>query len=531
MQDPITGAQLIGFSESSEGEAAFRTTDPRTGASTPWHFREASPSEIDRAIRLASEAFVPFSHLEGAARAAFLRAVAGELEAGAEALVMFYMSESGLPEGRARGELGRTTGQLRAFADLAESGTWVQARIDTALPHRKPVPRPDIRKCLQPLGPVVVFGASNFPFAFSTAGGDTASALAVGCPVVVKGHPLHAATGEAVARCVVRAAAQTGMPEGVFSHLQGSGHDLGERLVQHPLTKAVGFTGSRQGGLALARLGQQRPEPIPVFAEMGSINPVVLMPSATDPALGWARAYAQSVTLGTGQFCTNPGLILGIDGAQWKAFTKDLATEIGQIPASCMLHPGMAENYRKLRDSFLAQEGVTGVDPGIPKTEGTLVGGTVAAVSAAHFLNNDFLQKEVFGPFTLTVACRDVPQLREVLHSLEGQLTASLIGNEAEFDAAPEVLEILGEKVGRLLFNGVPTGVEVCPSMHHGGPFPATTDPRFTSVGTDACLRWAKPLAYQNAPPRFLPPALKDENPLGLWRTVNGMLTRDKITP
>ena len=325
MQEPITGAQFIGFSTSARGNGTFRTLNPETGEATPWSFCEATREEAEWALQLAARAHEAYRVVPGSRRAEFLRAIAAALEADAERLVAVYIQESGLPEGRARGELGRTVGQLRAFADLATEGSWVEARIDTAQPDRQPVPKPDIRKYQVPLGPVVVFGASNFPFAFSTAGGDTASALAAGCPVVVKGHPLHAGTGEAVARRVVSAARETGMPDGVFAHLQGSGKELGTWLVQHPLTRAVGFTGSREGGLALSRLGQERAEPIPVFAEMGSINPVVVLPSATNPGLGWAGAYAQSVTLGAGQFCTNPGLILGVDGDGWQQFTRSLA--------------------------------------------------------------------------------------------------------------------------------------------------------------------------------------------------------------
>jgi NADP-dependent aldehyde dehydrogenase len=319
------------------------------------------------------------------------------------------------------------------------------------------------------------------------------------------------------------------MPDGVFSHLQGSGRSLGERLVGHPKTRAVGFTGSRQGGLALAKIGNERPEPIPVFAEMGSINPVVVMPSATDPSQGWARAYAQSVTLGAGQFCTNPGLILGIEGPGWESFLEALAGEIGQVPVSCMLHPGMADNFRNLRSDFLKQEGVTVVDQIVETGKGALVHGTVARVSGTEFAQNPMLQQEVFGPFTLAVTCRDFGQLGQVIDLLEGQLTASILGSEKEFADHRVLIHTLGEKAGRLLFNGVPTGVEVCPSMHHGGPYPATTDPRFTSVGADAYRRWVRPLAFQNAPQELLPAALKDENPLGIWRTVNGRLSREKI--
>jgi NADP-dependent aldehyde dehydrogenase len=530
MQNPITGRQLIGFSESAEGAATFHTFDPQTDAPTPWAFHEASEKEIEKAMALAHEAFPAFRDLEGNRRGEFLRAVADILEGQQDHLVSVYMRESGLPEGRARGELGRTTGQLRAFASVAETASWLEARIDTAQPGRTPLPRPDIRKCMVPLGPVVVFGASNFPFAFSTAGGDTASALAVGCPVVVKGHPLHAGTSEAVGRCIQQAAADTKMPEGVFSQLQGSGTELGAALVRHPVTRAVGFTGSMAGGMALARLGAAREDPIPVFAEMGSINPVVVLPSATAPEKGWAKAYAQSVTLGAGQFCTNPGLVLGLQGPGWEAFSEALAAEVEAVGAACMLHPKMAENYRDLSSGFLGQGGVTQMAGGSPGGGSAHATGVVARVHARDFRENAFLRKEVFGPFTLLVTCGDLRDLARTLRSLEGQLTASLLGSEEEIGSASEILALLGEKAGRLLINGVPTGVEVCPSMQHGGPFPATTDPRFTSVGTDAVRRWVRPLAFQNFPPAMLPPALRNENPLGIYRTVDGVWTRDAIS-
>jgi NADP-dependent aldehyde dehydrogenase len=529
MQHPITGAQIIGNIESGLGRQTFSTSDPRNGNPTPWGFLETTEEELQKAAAMAAAAFPLYRDLPGARRSEFLEAVAGQLEAVADDLVEVYMLESGLPEGRARGELGRTTGQLRAFADLALKESWRMARIDTARPDRQPVPKPDIRKCFYPLGPVAVFGASNFPFAFSTAGGDTASALAVGCPVVVKGHPLHAGTGEAVARCVQKAARNTGMPDGVFSHLQSSGISLGERLVKNPFIKGVGFTGSRKAGLALSRLGQERAEPIPVFAEMGSINPVVVLPSATEESRGWAKTYAQSVTLGTGQFCTNPGLILGIAGPAWDRFVQSLATEIGQVPASCMLHRGMAEHYRSLRREFLSQKGVIGVESVKEKSGGAMVGGSVARVLGSDFCENPSLQQEVFGPFTLTVGCTDLKELLRAVEILEGQLTASILGEPAEIGGQPGLLNALQDKVGRLLFNGVPTGVEVCPSMHHGGPFPATTDGRFTSVGTDAALRWVRPIALQNTPQQFLPPALKDENPLGILRMVNGEFTKKNL--
>ena len=529
MQLPITGGQQIGFSESAAGRETFRSTDPQRGADNPWIFYEATEAEINQALEAALAAAELYGRKSGARRAQFLRAIATELDGIGDAIVTAYTAESGLPEGRARGELGRTTGQLKAFADLVEEGSWIQARIDTALPGRQPVPKPDIRKCLAPLGPVVVFGASNFPLAFSTAGGDTASALAAGCPVVVKGHPMHPATGELVAGAISRAARETGMPDGVFSHLQGVSHTLGEKLVNHPHTRAVGFTGSLQGGLALARLGQQRPVPIPVFAEMGSINPVVLLPSALEPSAGWAKAYAQSVTLGTGQFCTNPGLLIGLQSPALDAFVRDLAEAMAQLPASCMLHANIAARYREARRELLAQPGVGLVTAEEEPAGPNRVPATVARVSGADFRANQRLQEEVFGPFTLVVGCRDRAELEAVLSGLDGQLTAALIGNEEEFSQAQPLVSLLREKAGRVLFNGVPTGVEVCHSMQHGGPFPATTDARFTSVGTDAILRWARPVSYQNCPGSLLPEALRDENPLGILRLVNGAYTRKPL--
>lgn len=529
MQHPITGKQLLGFSESALGKSTFHTLNPQSNTPTPWSFSEATQAEIERAMELATTAFPTYRDLSGIRRAEFLNAIAEILEAQQEDLVSVYTQESGLPEGRARGELGRTTGQLRAFAKVAEESAWMEVRIDTAQPDRAPIPKPDIRKCMRPLGPVVVFGASNFPFAFSTAGGDTASALAVGCPVVVKGHPMHAGTSEAAGRCIQLAAKKTGMPEGVFSQLQGSGTELGTALVKHPKTKAVGFTGSRSGGIALSRLGAARNEPIPVFAEMGSINPVVIMPSATRAEKGWAQAYAQSVTLGAGQFCTNPGLVLGIAGPEWTTFTKELAKEVDTIGGACMLHPKMAEHYRELRTEFLEQAGVSQITSHIEIMEGAHTSGVVAEVSADDFRANNTLKKEVFGPFTLLVSCEDTEDLLQTIRTLEGQLTASFLGSEGEMESAPQILSLLSEKAGRLLINGVPTGVEVCPSMQHGGPFPATSDSRFTSVGTDSAKRWVRPLAYQNLPQGLLPEALKDENPLGIWRTVNGVWTADSI--
>ncbi|MBC2839334.1 aldehyde dehydrogenase (NADP(+)) [Robiginitalea sp. SC105] len=529
MQQPITGKQLIGFSEISAGQETFQSINPATGEANPWHFSEATSGEIDQAVGLAARSFEAYSRTPGNRRAAFLHTIADQLESDRKSLVAVYMQESGLPEGRANGELGRTTAQLRSFAELVDEGSWVQARIDTAQSDREPLPKPDIRKCLMPLGPVVVFGASNFPFAFSTAGGDTASALAAGCPVVVKGHPMHPATGELVARAVIQAVRKSKMPEGVFSYLQGTSRSLGEQLVKHPCIAAAGFTGSRAGGLALSAIAAGREVPIPFFAEMGSVNPVVLLPTALDPKAGWAKSYAGSVTLGVGQFCTNPGLLFGIEGPGLDRFGKALAGEVAAIPPACMLHPNMAGNFMEMRNALGQQPGVRYLTSDDPPAGTNEVPATVAVVGGSDFTGNPKLQQEVFGPFTLLVSCRDVQELESALVSLEGQLTASVLGTEEEFRNHPGVLDKLRSKAGRILFNGVPTGVEVCPSMHHGGPFPATTDSRYTSVGTDAILRWVRPLSFQNCPQSLLPEVLRNTNPGGVWRLVDGTWSDESI--
>ena len=529
MQLPISGKQFIGLTSSSEGTETFRSINPATGDPNPWEFSEATDGEIDRAAELAAQAAGEYARLSRNRRAAFLREIADGLEENKKQLIAAFTLESGLPEGRANGELGRTTSQLRLFADLAEEGSWVQARIDTAQPDREPLPKADIRKCLLPIGPVVVFGASNFPFAFSTAGGDTASALAAGCPVIVKGHPMHPATGELVAQAVLRAARETKMPDGVFSHLQGTSQNLGGRLVRHEAVAAAGFTGSRAGGLALSRLAAEREVPIPFFAEMGSVNPVVFLPSALKAKAGWAKAYAASVTLGVGQFCTNPGLLFAIDSPDLETFARSLADEIAAFPPSCMLHPNMAGHFTDMRRTMEQQHGVEFLTPGNPPEGPNEVPATVARVSGTDFLANPKLQMEVFGPFTLLVTCRDAEELQAALAGLEGQLTASLLGSEAEFRESEKVLELLRSRAGRILFNGVPTGVEVCPSMQHGGPFPATTDSRFTSVGTDAILRWARPVSFQNCPQSLLPDVLRNSNPTGVWRMVDGAWSDEGI--
>ena len=472
----------------------------------------------------STEAFKKYRKFSGKQKAIFLRAIAEEIEALGMDLIYTAMKESNLPEARLVGERGRTIFQLKMFADLLDEGSWVEARIDSANLNRQPIPKVDLRKMLVPIGTVAVFGASNFPFAYSTAGGDTASALASGCPVVVKGHPAHARTSAMVAEAILRAAERTGMPKGVFAHLDGGeGFDVGKALVMHPNTKAVGFTGSFGGGKALFDMANQRPEPIPVFSEMGSVNPVVLMPEKLkQDAENVAISYASSITLGVGQFCTNPGLIFGIENEYLEKFTAILSDEIEKIAPAMMLNEGIFNNYEEKKIIALTQDGVTTESVSkIEKTAQIQGTPTIASVSADIFLRNPTLHQEVFGPYSLIVKCKDEAQLLEVLNHLEGQLSATLMATESELQFHEEIVDTLRNLSGRLNFNNVPTGVEVCFAMQHGGPFPACTDARFTSVGPDAIKRWVRPASYQSFPDSLLPDELKYDNPLNIWRMVD----------
>lgn len=489
----------------------------------------ASPQDIDKAVQQAWHAFHIYRNYSLKQRADFMRAIAKEMEAAGDELLHTAMEESHLPEARLRNERTRTMFQLTSYADACENGAWMDARIDTAIPDRNP-PRPDLRKMLIPLGPVVVFGASNFPFAYSTAGGDTACALAAGCPVIVKAHPAHANTSEIVANCILAAAKKCNMPEGIFAHIHGSDFQAGEALVTHPLVKAVGFTGSFTGGKALFDLANKRKEPIPVFAEMSSINPVFLLPrKMKESAAEVAKMYAASITLGVGQFCTNPGLIIGIDGEPLQQFIQGLGQEIQHAAPGAMLHSGIAKNYTEKRTAALSQQEVETVavagqpaaqDQGAP---------TVASASAQAFLNNPVLHQEVFGPYSIVIRCADINEMITVAKHIEGQLTATLMATEADVRENEALMEAVKNICGRFILNGVPTGVEVCLAMHHGGPFPATTDSRFTSVGADGIKRFARPIAYQSWPDSLLPDELKDANPLGIWRTVNNEMKKEKI--
>ena len=470
------------------------------------------------------EAFKKYRKFSGKQKASFLRAIAEEIEALGMDLIHTAMKESNLPEARLIGERGRTIFQLKMFADLLDEGSWVEARIDAANLNRQPIPKVDLRKMLVPIGTVVVFGASNFPFAYSTAGGDTASALASGCPVVVKGHPAHARTSAMVAEAILRAVELTGMPKGVFAHLDGGeGFEIGKALVMHPNTKAVGFTGSFGGGKALFDMANQRPEPIPVFSEMGSVNPVVLMPEKLkQDAENVAISYANSITLGVGQFCTNPGLIFGIENEDLERFIDVLSDEIEKIAPTKMLNEGIFKNYEDKKMTALSQDGVNTESVSKIEKNAEIQGTpTIASVNANIFLKNPTLHQEVFGPYSLVVKCKDEKQLLEVLNHLEGQLTATLMATESELIANEEIVDTLRNLSGRLNFNNAPTGVEVCFAMQHGGPFPACTDARFTSVGPDAIKRWVRPASYQSFPDSLLPDELKYDNPLNIWRMVD----------
>jgi 2,5-dioxopentanoate dehydrogenase len=521
----LTGRQLIGFAESGEGPASFAGVDPRSRVALAPRYHEASEDEIDRALGAAEAAFEPYRDGPPSRRADFLRAVADEIEALGEPLVERVVTETGLPAARVRGERGRTTGQLRAFAGLLDEGSWVDARIDRGDPQRQPLPKPDLRRMLIPLGPVVVFGASNFPLAFSVAGGDTASALAAGCPVVVKAHPAHPGTSELVARALLRAARAHGLPDGVFSLIHGPRPATGLALVRHPLTRAVGFTGSWRAGRALMDAAAARPEPIPVYAEMGSVNPFVVLPGAAARDLeGVATLLYGSCTLGVGQFCTQPGLVLALE-ADARALAAALGRRADAAAAEVMLYDGLAEAYGAAVERRAGAAGVELVARASRGSDGTAAPAVLYA-DAATVLADPTLFDEVFGPVTLVVGAADAHALDALVARLPGQLTATVHAAGEDLADHAGLIRHLERKVGRLLFGGVPTGVEVVPAMQHGGPYPASSDVRSTSVGTAATLRFVRPIAYQDAPPSLLPPELQDGNPTGILRLVDGSWTR-----
>ncbi|MFC3562252.1 aldehyde dehydrogenase (NADP(+)) [Pedobacter jamesrossensis] len=525
----MNGKNIVASAYVTVDGVSLKAINPATGVFLDGEFYKASENEVNQALKSATEAFKIYRNLNKDKKATFLNTIADEIAALGDELVNRASAESGLPLPRLQGELGRTTGQLRLFANLISEGSWVDAIIDTAQPDRLPLPKPDIRRMLIPIGPVVVFGASNFPLAFSVAGGDTASALASGCPVIVKAHPAHYGTNALVAGAIIKAVEKTDMPKGVFSMLYDDGYTIGSALVKHPLTKAVTFTGSFNGGMALVNLAQERENPIPVFAEMGSINPVILLPKAIEAqAEELAKKYAASITLGAGQFCTNPGLLLALETPKLNTFKKVLAEAVSTIPSATMLTEGIAKNYGKLSDEVISESGVELLAVSTVKNEAlqNQSEARIAQVKASDFIKNPKLREEIFGPYSLLVAANNLAELEAAVEVLEGQLTVTLMAAEDELKNYTSLLNILTDKTGRIILNGVPTGVEVCAAMQHGGPFPATNDSRFTSVGSTAVSRFVRPLAYQDWEQDLLPDELKDGNPLGIFRTVNQLLTK-----
>ena len=516
----LSGLHRIAGQARAAAATRFHGVDAATQAPLEPAYPEATPEEIHSALCEAASAFEVFAASDGRTRATLLEAIAREIEALGDALLARAHAETGLPLARLTGERGRTCAQLRLFAQVAREGSWVDARIDPALPQRQPLPRPDLRRMLQPIGPVVVFGASNFPLAFSVAGGDTASALATGNPVVVKGHPAHPGTSELVADAVDRAVAECGLPAGTFSLLHGREPRTGLALVRHPETCAVGFTGSHAAGRALFDAAATRPRPIPVFAEMSSLNPVFVLDGAlTSRGPTIAEGLKQSFTLGVGQFCTKPGIVVGVASPAWDAFAARLGEVARAVPAGVMLHAGIARAFAEatadLRDVEWLSQGPA----------------AAARVTAARFLEDAALQREIFGPFTLLVTVPNAAGLASFARALDGQLTATVHGDPDDLCAptTADLLRLLGQRAGRIVLNGFPTGVEVAPAMQHGGPYPSTTDSRFTSVGTAALARFARPVCFQDFPDSLRPPALQDANPLGLLRLVNGAPTRAAV--
>lgn len=525
----LSGLSLIAGELSQATNDTFQATNPRTKATLPTEFHNASADDIHNAVMAAHDAYQVTRNYSASKLADFLDTAATEIEALGEQLISVCDSETGLGTARLTGERGRTCNQLRAFANLLREGSYVEAIIDSAQPERQPNPRVDIRRMLFPIGPVAVFGASNFPLAFSVAGGDTASAFAAGCPVVVKGHPCHPATSELVARALSQAVEKCDFPAGFFSLVQGNSIEVGQTLVKHPQVAAVGFTGSLRGGRAIFDTASQRPKPIPVFAEMGSINPVVILPNALqNRSDSIADGLVNSITLGTGQFCTNPGLAFLLETEHTQAFVDRVTQKMREKSSGTLLNASIQNALDDAVPQTATHENVQVIAQGQKADDvGFTFPNTILSSDAANFKHNEALQEEYFGPVSLFVRCTSYEELAEALHSLTGNLTATVQAEEADYEGAGQVFDILREKVGRLILNGYPTGVEVVHAMQHGGPYPATTAPSTTSVGMTAIKRFMRPVAFQNMPDDLLPDALKSDNPLNIWRIVDNQYTRE----
>jgi 2,5-dioxopentanoate dehydrogenase len=528
----ISGKSIVGFGSAGNTGPSFHASNPRTGEHLPPDFFCAGPEEVDRAASLAHEAFSTYSQISGRGRAKFLRSIAAKIDGAVDELVERAEQETALPKPRLQGETARTSGQLRLFAKVAEEGSWVMARIDRADVSSKP-PKPDLRSMFHALGPVAVFGASNFPLAFSVAGGDTASALAAGNPVIVKAHPAHPGTSELVGQLVRESVQECGLHEGVFSLLLDSGTEVGVALVKHPLVKAVGFTGSHKGGRAIMDAAAARHEPIPVFAEMGSTNPVFILPGALrENGENISAGMFKSFTLGAGQFCTKPGLVFLPANNDAATFVNDLKKSVLESGQFNMLTSGIRSAYQSATTQRKTETGVTllAERPASANDQKLGVDAAVFEADAGSFLQNPELAAEVFGPATLIVRHSTRAQVLKIACNLSGHLTATIHGTEADLHEFSDLIAILKDKVGRLVFNGFPTGVEVSHAMVHGGPYPATSDGRSTSVGSQAIFRFCRPVCYQGFPQSTLPDELRNGNPLGIWRMVDGEMTREPLT-
>lgn len=521
----LTGLSFLGSRRGSRDGATFQASNPQSGSALPPAYYSATRAEVDEAVKLASQAFASYSQLGGRAKAAFVRRAADGFDQHKQELAERANLETALPMQRLLGEVGRTANQLRLFAGVVEEGSWVQARIDPALPDRQPLPRPDLRSMLRPLGPVVVFGASNFPLAFSVAGGDTASALAAGCPVIVKAHPAHPGTSELAAHILTDTVAAEGLHPGVFTMLYDAGIEVGTALVKHPLVRAVAFTGSLKAGRALMDLAAARPDPIPCFTEMSSGNPVFVLPGALRKGPNQlAQSLFGSVTLGAGQFCTKPGIVLVPEAPESKAFFDQLRALVEESHPFTLLTAGIAREYSRATEARAKQVPLAAAAAVLEPGEAYHAQSKLFSVPIAQLIGQPELAHEIFGPDTLLVHCGSTEDYVRAANALDGHLTATILGDEDDLAANRELVRILEQKAGRLIFNGFPTGVEVTHAMVHGGPFPASSDPRFTSVGSLAIYRFARPVCFQGFPQALLPPELQDANPLGIARLRDGNL-------
>ncbi len=522
----INGKQLIGTEESATGDADLRAVNPASGLEIEPAFYEASAAEVDQALRLAHAAGQVTREFSGEKLGSLCDAAAAKLEAIKDVLLARCGEETGYPDARLQGEFARTVNQLRMFAEVARRGDWLDARIDHADPGRQPLPKPDVRAINVPIGPVVVFGASNFPLALSAAGGDTASALAAGCPVVIKAHPSHPGTTELIGRAMIAAAKENGFPDGTVTVLQGASIEFGGSLVRHPLTRAVGFTGSLAGGRALCDIAAARPDPIPVYAEMGSINPQFVLPGKlSHDAEGFAEALFGSMTLGNGQFCTNPGLVFVAEGVDTDRFLAKLRELVSSGAESPVLSARVAAAYGAGLAALADLDGVE-VTRAASEPAATAAAPAVGVTDLRRFQQSfGPMTEEVFGPSTLVVVCPAGTDFAGVASSLPGQLAASVHGSDADLASAGPLFSQLSRFAGRIIANGFPTGIEVCHAMHHGGPFPAASDSHFTSIGATAIRRWGRPACFQSLPDALLPPGLQEANPLGLTRLVDGVVT------